>query len=193
MPPTAVVAVTVIVCAVATLAGGVYSPEADIEPTCGEMDQTIPTFEEPLRVVENCCGGAGGVSARLAGATETLSGGKRVTAAVAIAVCEATLAAVMVTVCCAATVAGGVYRPEAEIEPDCGEMDHATEVLSEFETAAVNCCGEAADVKAALAGATEIAISGRRVTMAVAVLLGLAMLVAVTVTACCAVIVAGGV
>ena len=36
------------------VAGGVYNPAAEIEPTRGEMDQVTAVLEEPVTVDENC-------------------------------------------------------------------------------------------------------------------------------------------
>jgi hypothetical protein len=61
---------------------------------------------------------------------------------VAVLDVSATLVAVTVTVCCAATVAGAAYRPAAETVPAplAGEIVHVTDVFAEFVTVAVNCC-----------------------------------------------------
>jgi len=49
--------------------------------------------------------------------------------------------AITVTVCCVATVAGAVYRPELLIVPvPAGPIVHVTAVLLLFATVAVNCC-----------------------------------------------------
>ena len=79
-----------------------------MEPTCGEMDQVTAVLAEPVTVVENCCAGEDGVRVTLAGATETVTGGTRVTVAVAVLVESAVLVAVMVTVCWEARLAGTV-------------------------------------------------------------------------------------
>lgn len=86
----------------------------------------------------------------MAGATLTLSGGNSAMLAVALLVGSAALVAVRATVCCAARLAGGVYRPEEETEPVCGEIDQVTAELLEPVTVALNCCGGAAAARLTL-------------------------------------------
>jgi hypothetical protein len=70
-------------------------------------------------------------------------------------------------------------------------MDHVTAVLEVPPTVAVNCVGETDAFKVALAGATEMVTTGTNVTAAVAVLVESAALVALTVTVCGEMMVAG--
>ena len=81
-------------------------------------------------------------------------------------------------------LAGGVYKPDAEMEPTWGEIDQVTEVLAEPVTVDENCWGDDEAVMLTLAGEAEIVTTGRSVTVAVAVLVASAALVAVTVMAC---------
>ncbi len=75
--------------------------------------------------------------------------------------------------------------------PTWGEMDQVTAVFAEPPTVAVNCCGGDETVKLALAGAAETVTTGINVTAAAAVLVESAALVALTVTVCGEMMVAG--
>jgi hypothetical protein len=68
------------------LAGTVYRPDGETEPTWGEMDQVTAVLEVPPTVAENCWGGDAGVKLTLAGATDTdtVAGGTSVTVAAAV-------------------------------------------------------------------------------------------------------------
>jgi hypothetical protein len=72
-------------------------------------------------------------------------------------------------------------------------MDQVTAALAEPATVAENCWGGDAGVREAVAGATDTdtVAAGTRVMVDVAVLVGSAMLVAVTVTVCWEVMLAG--
>jgi hypothetical protein len=63
-------------------------------------------------------------------------------------------------------------------------MDHVTDVFEEPVTTAVNCCGAEADVMVTLEGASDTVTVGFKVTVAEALLVASATLVAVTVTVC---------
>jgi multidrug efflux pump subunit AcrB len=100
---------------------------------------------------------------------------------------------VIVTVCCVATVAGAVYSPAVEIVPvPAGLMDHVTAVLLVFVTVAENCCVWLA-YKLAVVGVRLTAIGGIKVTVAEAAEVPFCWLVAVTVTGCFVVMLAGAV
>ena len=104
----ALVAVNVTVCAALIGVGAVYSPEAEIVPVpAGLIVQVTAVFVEPVTVDVNCCVCAANSDA-LAGVTVTVTGGFKVTVAVADLVVSATLVAVMVTVLCAAIDGGAV-------------------------------------------------------------------------------------
>ena len=94
---------------------------------------------------------------------------------------SATLVAFTVTVWELVIEAGAVYRPAAVMLPATGLIDHVTAVLPLLVTVAVKLwvwdC-----VKVALAGATVTCTGGVRVTVAAADFVGLATLVAFTVT-----------
>ncbi len=47
-------AVTVTLCALVMLAGAVYNPPLEIEPTCGLIDQDAPVLLDPVTVAVNC-------------------------------------------------------------------------------------------------------------------------------------------
>jgi capsular polysaccharide biosynthesis protein len=109
--------------------------------------------------------------------------GLKVMVADALLVVSATLVAVTVTACWLATVDGAVYRPAPLIVPVAGLRLHVTAVLAAFATMAVNCwvCeGERVAVK----GATLTVTGGTNVTVAEAVLVLSAALVAVTMADC---------
>ena len=116
-------------------------------------------------------------------------GASEITAA-ADFVLSAALTAVTVTEVADETVAGAEYRPALEIVPTAGLTDQVTAAFVVPVTVTVNCrvC-EAA--KLAVDGLTVICTGGTTVTLAVAFLLVSATLVAVTVTVCGLVSVAG--
>jgi hypothetical protein len=113
-----------------------------------------------------------------------------VTVADALALVFAWLVAVTVTGC--VKLAGAVYSPEAETPPTLGLIVQFTAWLLLLATVAVNCWVYPAHSEA-LVGLTETAIGGIKLTVADALGLGLTVLVAVTVTACWVVTVAGAV
>jgi hypothetical protein len=90
------VAVTVIVCGLPSVAGAEYRPLPEIAPTAGLMDHETLVFNEPATVAENCCVWP---TPRLTvpGDTVTVTGGVTVTFAVADLVAACTLVAVTVT------------------------------------------------------------------------------------------------
>ena len=94
---------------------------------------------------------------------------------------SATLVAVTVTVWEAAIEAGAVYRPATVMLPTRGLSDHVTAVLPVLVTVAEKVWAWDC-VKVTLAGVTVTPTDGLRVTVALADLVGLATLVAVTVT-----------
>ena len=116
-------------------------------------------------------------------------GASEITAA-ADFVLSATLTAVTVTEVADETVAGAEYRPPLEIIPTAGLTDQVTAVLVVPVTVTVNCrvCDAA---KFAVDGLTVTCTAGTTVTLAVVFLLVSATLVAVTVTVCGLVSVAG--
>jgi len=73
------------------------------------------------------------------GLTVTCTGGTMVTLAVALLLASAALAAVTVTVCGLASVAGAAYKPPLEMVPTAGLTDQVTVVFVVPVTAAVNC------------------------------------------------------
>ena len=117
--------------------------------------------------------------------------GFSVTEAVPVLVPFAWLVAVTVNVC-DVTEAGAVYRPVALIVPGVpGGIDQVTAVFDAPVTVAVNCC-VCELLNVAVPGVTVTDI-GVMVTVAVAVFVGSAWLVAVTVMVCCDATVDGGV
>jgi hypothetical protein len=125
------------------------------------------------------------------GVTET--GGSSVTVAEADFVVSAWLVAVTVTDCWIAIAAGAVYRPLAPIVPTpAGLAVHVTDWLVLFATVAVKLCVPLA-YSVAVPGTTLTDTGGSSVIVAEADLVESAWLVAVTVTVCCVVIVAGAV
>lgn len=124
---------------------------------------------------------------------DIITGGRSVTVAVDDLLVSATLVARTVTVVCALTVAGAVYKPVLLIDPVVvGLIVHVTFVLAAPVTVAVNCCVWPCP-RIAVVGATVTPTVGFSVTVALADLLVSATLVAVTVTVCCAVTLAGAV
>jgi hypothetical protein len=125
------------------------------------------------------------------------AGGFNVIVALADLLLSAALVAVTVTDCVLVTVAGALYRPLDEMLPTAGEIDQFTAVLVVLVTAALNCC-VAPCARLADNGLTEMATGfvttgGVKETVADADVAGLALLVAVTVTFCAAVRLAGAV
>ena len=112
----------------------------------------------------------------------------RVTMAIAVLVGSATLDAIIVTVCRMETVAGAVYTPFTMV-PTAGLSDQVTAVLPVPVTEALNVAAAPAPSDAE-AGPIDTA-TGVRDTVAIAVLVVSAALVAVTVTVCWLAIIAG--
>jgi len=156
----------------------------------GLIDHVTFVLASPETVAVNCCVWP---CPRIAvpGATVTVTGGTRLTLAVADFEVSETLVAVTVTVWAEVTVAGAVYSPAPLIVPvPAGEIDQVTFVLASPVTVAVN-CRVAEGPKLAVVGDTMT--EGRRVRTALPLLELSATLVATTVTVCCDEIVAGAV
>jgi hypothetical protein len=102
-------------------------------PKAGLIDQVTAVLLVPLTVGVNVwfCDGCKETED---GVNETVTGGFRVTAAVADLVGSATLAAVTVTVWEVATETGAVYRPAALMLPTSGLSDQVTAALPELVT-----------------------------------------------------------
>jgi hypothetical protein len=109
--------------------------------------------------------------------------------AVADFVGSATLVAFTVTVWELVIEVGAVYRPAALMLPTSGLTDHATPVLAVPLTVAVNCwfCEAVSEV---VEGVSKI-VTGMRLMVELADLVGSAVLVAFTVTLCALAIEAG--
>jgi hypothetical protein len=112
----------------------------------------------------------------------------RVTVAVAVLVGSATLDAVTVTVCWLGMVAGAVYTPFTMV-PTAGLSDQVTAVLLVPVTEALKVADAAAPSETE--AGPIVTATGVRDTVALAVLLVSAALVAVTVTVCWLAIIAG--
>jgi hypothetical protein len=121
----------------------------------------------------------------------TCTGGTTVTLAVAILLGSAALVAVTLTVCGVASAAGAEYKPPLEIVPTAGLTDHETPALAVPVTVAMNCwvCETVSEV---MEGVSET-VTGMRVTVALADMVGSAVLVAFTVTFAALAIEAGAV
>src|SRR5579871_78555 len=183
------VAVTVVVLAIE--AGAMYKPLAFIEPSEGEMLHVTALLKAPLTTALNCCS-CDGPSVTVPGFTDTVTVGVNCIDAVVVWP-SARLVAVTVTVCGVKTEGGAVYRPADVIEPmPAGVMVHVTPKPALFVRVAVNCCVCPPDSDA-VGGVTETVDGGYRVTVADWVQFGLLTPVAVTVTVCAEVMVAGAV
>jgi len=112
--------------------------------------------------------------------------------ALAVLVGSAVLVAVTVTPFEPLTVSGAVYNPVLEIDPVDGLKDQVTDVSLALLTDASNCCVCEA-LTPAVPGVTVIDTAGFNVTVALALFVGSAMLVAVTVTVCALLILEGAV
>src|ERR1700761_1284275 len=131
----------------------------------GLIDQATAVLLLFVTVAENCCVWLG-YNVTVAGVRLTVVGGITVTVADADFVVSAWLVAVIVTVCCVATVAGALYSPAVEIAPvPAGLIDQLTAVLLVFVTVAENCCVWFA-YNVAAAGVRLTAIGGIKVTIA---------------------------
>jgi hypothetical protein len=171
------VAVTVIVCWLATTAGAVYNPLSLIAPTpAGLTDHVTAWF-----AVNDCACPLD----RIAVAGVTLSGGSRLTVATANLVVSAWMVAITVTVSWLAMVGGAVYSPVASIVPTPeGSTVHVTVWFD------VNCCVWP-PYNIAVDGVTVN--NGNTVSVAVTDLDVSAWLVAVIVTVCGVAALAGAV
>jgi hypothetical protein len=133
-----------------------------------------------------------GVKATLPGVAGIASTGANDMNAVAIFVVSATLVTVTVIVCGAVMVAGAIYRPPAERLPIDGLKLHVTAVFEVPVSDALNSCTcEAFMVTPP--GVMEIPTPGINDTVAAAIFVVSAVLVAVTVTTCGDVTMAGAV
>jgi hypothetical protein len=138
------VAVTVTVCGLPSVAGAEYRPLPEIVPIAGLTDHDTLVFNEPETVAENCCVWP---TPRLTvpGDTVTVTGGVTVTFAVADLVGACTLVAVTVTDRGLGTEAGPAYRPifdtvpTVELPPVAPLTDHVSAVFVVPVTAAANC------------------------------------------------------
>jgi hypothetical protein len=104
-------------------------------PRGGFIDQVTPVLLEPVTVGVNVWG-CDGCRETEDGVNETVTGGFRVTVAVADLVESATLVPFTVTVWELVIEAGGVYRPAEEMLPSAGVSDQATPVLPVLVTVA---------------------------------------------------------
>src|SRR5215475_10784044 len=159
-------------------------------PTDGIRDQVTAVLLDPAMVAVNC-GVCEADRLTPAGASVMDTVGDKLTVALALLVESAALVAVTVTFCAAAMLAGAVYRP-FEIVPTGGVRVQVTAVLLEPATVAVNCWVCEADRLTPL-GASVMDTVGDKLTVALALLVESAALVAMTVTFCAAVMVAGAV
>src|SRR5437899_1649784 len=100
----------------------------------------------------------------VAGVTVTVTGERSVTAADADFDPSATLVAVTVTACCAATEAGAVYKPVALIVPAVA-VQVTPALPGSFATVAAN-CRVCPPYKLADVGVTETDTGGSKVTVA---------------------------
>jgi hypothetical protein len=105
---------------------------------------------------------------------------------------SATLVAVTVTVCAELIVAGAVYIPLEVIAPTAGERDHVTPALADPETTALK-ASDCDALRLLVAGESSTLTVGVSESVAEADFVGSATLVAVTVTVCAELIVAGAV
>jgi hypothetical protein len=185
------VAVTVTVCAVEIVAGAVYTPVDETEPTDGATDHTTAVLVVPETAAARLCD-CDGVILELGGETSTLIAGTREIVAVADFVGSATLVAVTVTVCALDIVAGAVYTPLDETEPADGERVHVTLpfVVPDTLAATDTLCNAPTEL---LDGVTATLTTGTSAIVADALFVGSAELTAVTVTDCAADRVAGAV
>jgi hypothetical protein len=133
------------------------------------------------------------VSEAVAGDTVTATGTK-LTLALTFLVGSAALAAVTVTVCADAMVAGAVYTPAAKVPTD-GDIDQFTLVLLDPLTVALNVldCPPVSEAEEGVMLIDTEDTDGVNDTMAVALLVLSAALVALTVTDCDVVTNAGAV
>jgi hypothetical protein len=117
----------------------------------------------------------------LKGVTATLTVGTSEIVAEALFVASAALVAVTVTLCAVKMVAGAIYKPFAVITPTDGFSAHVTPLFDVPETLAANVmlCDA---LRFAAPGDTETTTGGTSDTVATAVFVGSAMLVAVMVT-----------
>lgn len=186
----ALVAVTVTVCAEATVAGALYTPLVKV-PSDGDMDQLTLVFVDPVTVAASVVD-CPPVSVAVAGVTaiDTAAVGFSDMAALAVLVPSAALVAFTVTVCAAVMEAGALYTP-ALMVPTAGDKLQVTVLFVEPFTVAAKVadCDEVSD---AVDGDTEID-TGTSDSTTLAVLLVAACAAAVTLTVCADAITAGAV
>jgi hypothetical protein len=154
-------------------------------PIFGFKDHVTAVFEFPLTVAVKVVLWPPWMDAVLGDKLRfTVEGGvaARVTMAVAVLVGSATLDAVMVTVSRLETVAGAVYTPLTMV-PTAGLSDHVTPVLLLPVTEALNVAD--APAPSDTEDGPIVTATGVRDTVALAVLVVSATLVAVTVTVSC--------
>jgi hypothetical protein len=192
------VAVTVTTCVELTDVGAVYKPVASTLPTpAGVTDHVTAVLLLNVTVAVNCCV-CPPESVAVVGATLTGAEGPEgtsVTVAEPDWVESAWLVAIIVTVWVAATVAGAVYTPVVLLmvpAPVAGLIVQVTAVLLVFKTVAVKVC-VCPPFSVAVVGVTLTEIGGDKVTVAEPDALLFAWLVAVTVTVCWLVMLAGAV
>ena len=166
--------------------------ESIVPAVTGFKDHVTAVLERPLTDAVNCCVP---IVPSVTASGETLittGGGVKLTVAVPVLVPSATLVAVTVTVCKVVTVAGAEYSPVAVILPaPAGLKLQFTAVLANPLTLAENCC-DCPPPRLTVAGVKIMVIGGGfKVIVAEADFDVSATLVAVTVTICCAVMVAG--
>ena len=160
-------------------------------PTCGLTDHVTPLFEFPLTFAVKVALWPPWSDA-LAGDTLRVTAGGgvaiRVTSALAVLVGSATLDTVNVTVCRLGTVAGAVYSPLTMV-PTAGTSDQVSAVLLVPVTEALKVV--AAPALSDTEAGPRVTAIGVRDTVALAVFVVSAALVAVTVTTCLLAIIAG--
>ena len=175
------VAVTVTVCAVVTVAGAVYRPDVLIEPPATGLTDHVTALFALLVTIAVSCAVWPLFSAVFAGLTLTATEGSSVIAVDEDAVVSAKLVAVTVTVCAVVMVAGAVYRPGVLIEPRAtGLIVHVTALLAVLVTVAVSCSVWPL-FSAVVAGLTLTATEGSSVIVVDEEAVGPARLIAVTV------------
>jgi len=120
------VAVTVTVWVVVTVAGTVYRPAEVMAPVAGLMDHVTAVLWALVTVAVNCCVWLI-VRVAVAGATLMVRGGSRFTIAVPVLVPSTCIVAVTVTVCGEAMLDGAVYNPPVVRTPvPAGAIDQFT-------------------------------------------------------------------
>ena len=160
-------------------------------PTAGLTLHVTAWFVLPAIAALNwlCCDG---LSVTLPGVIDIVTGSLSCTVAVAIFEMSATLVAVTRTVCGVVIVAGAVYTPLDEMLPKMGLIFQVTALFVLPVTDALKVC-VCEGVRPTVSAAIEILTGGTSEIWPLAVFAGSAMLVAVTVTVCAVVRLAGAV